>query len=148
MNADITQDEADKLFAMEKHYLGTEQISLPLYGGRKEIPLHSEDKREEFLLDVSRGSSIALHRMTYQNRVRTTIILVRVDFGSSTHRNPDGEVLPCPHIHLYRVGYGDKWAYPLPDSFDKNALMQDFIQTFMDYCHVVTKPVIEMEMFT
>ena len=146
MSVDITQEEADNLLAMEKHYYGNERFFLPLHGGKLTIPVHSEDKREKFLLDANRGT-IALHRINYQNRARTIVPLIRIDFGTAPHTNPDGEVLECPHMHIYRTGFGDRWAYPLPDSFDKNAPMQDFFQSFMDYCKIVTKPIIELEIF-
>jgi len=146
MSLELTQHEADKLIAMEKHYFGDESFSLPLHGGRLEIPVYSADKCEKFLLDVSRGT-VSLHRKTYQKRVRTTIQLIRIDFGGSAHRNPDGEEMQCPHIHVYRAGYGDKWAFPLPKEFDANATMHDFFQSFMDYCRVIQKPQIDRELF-
>jgi len=147
MSADITQDEADRLLAMEKHYHGVEPFMLPMQGDRLEISVHSADKSEKFLLDLTRGMA-ALHRITYQNRARVTVCLIRIDLGGAPHRNPDGEELPCPHIHLYRAGYGDKWAFPLPDWFDKDAPIYDAFQTFMDHCHVVTKPDIQVGLFT
>jgi hypothetical protein len=71
------------------------------------------DKREHFHLDVSRGR-IDLLKGKYQNRSRQAIILVRLDFGGKPHRNPDDEEIACPHLHVYREGYGDKWAMPVP----------------------------------
>ena len=71
------------------------------------------DGREEFLLDIRRAR-IDLAKGTYQNRGREVVILARLDFGGAPHRNPDGEEIGSPHIHLYREGFGDKWAFPIP----------------------------------
>ncbi|HEY7442131.1 MAG TPA: hypothetical protein VH701_06920 [Vicinamibacterales bacterium] len=30
------------------------------------------------------------------------------------HRNPDDEEIPCPHLHLYREGYGDSLGDAAP----------------------------------
>ena len=108
----ITQVEAEKLFEMEKISTDSKEYKFPFGAGRIEVKLSSLDKRELFHLDISRGR-IDLKRIKYQNRARTTIILYRLDFSGAPHRNPDGEEVPCPHIHQYTEGYDDKWAYPI-----------------------------------
>jgi hypothetical protein len=68
-------------------------------------------------------------------------ILARLDFGGPPHRNPDGEEIPCPHLHLYREGYGDKWAVPIPvDRFPNVNDLWLTLQDFMDYCNVIEPP--------
>ncbi|MEW6070450.1 MAG: hypothetical protein AB1485_07525, partial [Candidatus Thermoplasmatota archaeon] len=75
----LTQAEANALIAMEKHRLDDMRWDYPGLGGSINIPLVSADKREDFLLDISRGK-IDLLKGTYQNRSRQIIILVRLDF--------------------------------------------------------------------
>ena len=61
---------------------------------------------------------------------------LRLDYGGPLHRNPDGEEIPCPHLHIYREGYGDKWAVPIPTQDSPN--IHDHWQTlqdFMRYCN-------------
>jgi hypothetical protein len=103
----LTQDEADKLMAMEKRAVDEKEWLFPSPGDRIAIPLTSLDKRESFMLDVTRAR-IKLTKATYQNRARAAIILMRLDFDGPPHRNPDGEEVPCPHLHIYRDGFGDK----------------------------------------
>src|SRR5439155_6605747 len=110
---EITQSEAEALIAMEKHRASDDRYSFPLGGRSVSIPLQSVDKREQFLLDISRGR-IDLGRGKYQNRARQVVVLVRLDFGGSPHRNPDGEEIGSPHLHIYREGFGDKWAISVP----------------------------------
>ena len=136
----VTQAEADALIAMPKIRVNETIWNFPGPGGSVSVPLLSENKRENFLLDVSRGQ-INLLKGTYQNRARQVVILVRLDVNGSPHYNPDGVRIPSPHIHLYREGYGDKWAYPLPEG---QFLMIDdrweTLQDFMDYCNIIHPP--------
>jgi len=76
---------------------------------------------------------LLLTKGTYQNRARGVAILARLDFGGAPHRNPDDEEITCPHLHLYREGYGDRSAVPLPaerfsDAGDPWVLLQSFEQ--------------------
>jgi hypothetical protein len=83
---DLSQAEADALLAMEKHRLDEKVWNLPDLGGKISVPLASADRRENFLLDISRGR-IDVSRGKYQNRARQTIVLARLDFGGAPHRN-------------------------------------------------------------
>jgi hypothetical protein len=143
----LTQQEADALLALDKHYLGRERFSFPSLGGSLRIPLHSPDHREEFSLDITRGN-IELRKNTFQGRARKAVILARLDIGGPPHRNPDGEEIACPHLHVYREGYGDKWAFPLPDSFSNHEDAWKTLFEFMDFCNVSTRPTILQELFT
>lgn len=144
---DLTQAEADALIGLDKHKVDDKAWDYPSLGGRISIPLISGDRRENFLLDLSRGR-IDLMKGTYQNRARQVIVLIRLDFGTAPHRNPDGEEIGSPHLHLYREGYADKWARPVP--VDRFANPGDAWQTlldFMRFCNVVTIPTIERGLF-
>jgi hypothetical protein len=142
-DVDLSQAEADLLIAMAKYRENDNTWLYPSLGGSISIPLISSDKRERFLLDISHGQ-VNLTKTKYQNRARQSYILVRLDFGGSPHRNPDGEEINCPHLHLYLEGYGDKWAFPAPlDKFsDTNDIWQIF-QDFMKYCNIVLPPQIQ-----
>jgi hypothetical protein len=109
----LTQLEADGLISMEKHRVNEEHTDFPIGGQSVMLPLLSADKREQFVLDLSRGK-IDLLKIKMQNRGRQVVVLVRLDLGGAPHRNPDGEEVPAPHLHVYRQGFGDKWAVPLP----------------------------------
>jgi hypothetical protein len=135
----LTQSEADALHALEKISVDNTEFDLPDLGGNLSVPLISMDKKEHFLLDISRGR-IDLKRQKYQNRAREAIVLVRLDLGSP-HRNPDGEEIGVPHIHLYKEGYGDKWASLLPAGvFTNLSDSWQILIDFMKYCNVVQPP--------
>ena len=144
----LTQKEADALLAMEKHRTDMAEREYPDLGGVVVVPLVSTDSRERFFLDLRRGR-IDLHKGTYQNRARNVVILARLDFGGDPHRNPDGVEIGSPHLHLYREGFGDKWAIPAP--LDRFSNLQDLwltIEDFMLFCNVVEPPNIRQGLFT
>ena len=148
MNSFLNQAEADSLFAMEKHRISTERWRLPDIGGGLVVPLTSADGVEAFHLDISR-SRINLHKGKFQNRARTPIVLARIDIGGAPHRNPDDEDIACPHVHLFREGYGDRWAFPVPPEAFANT--SDHWQTlidFMRFCNVTVPPEFDRGIFT
>jgi len=136
----LAQAEADELIKLEKYRENDDFYEYPSLGGKITIPLISADKREAFLLDISRGR-IDLLKGTYQNRARQSIALVRLDFGGVRHRNPDDEEIQGAHLHSYKAGYGDRWAKPVPESDFPN--IGDLWQTlfdFMRFCHITRTP--------
>lgn len=140
VDLNVTQVEADALIAMPKIRANEIVWNFPGPGASISVPLLSENKRENFLLDMNRGQ-INLSKATYQNRARQVIILVRLDVEGSPHHNPDGERIDCPHIHLYREGYGDKWAFPLPvGQFLRIGDRWETLLDFMDYCNIIHPP--------
>ena len=145
----LTQAEAEALMAMEKHRADEERRPFPGAGASLVVPLVSADGKEAFSLDVHRGR-IDLSKVTYQNRARQVIILLRLDLGAQPHRNPDDVEVGSPHLHVYREGYGDKWARPvdpadLPDVSNPYAALE----SFMTHCNIAERPhfLIERELF-
>jgi hypothetical protein len=132
---------------MEKHRTDDTEWEFPNPGGRLAIPVTSSDKRENFMLDVTR-SQLKLTKATYQNRARQVVILMRFDLDGPPHRNPDGQEVPCPHLHVYRQGYADKWATLAPVSQYPNP--QDMFATFeafMQHCNITRTPRIQRVLF-
>ena len=144
-DTDLTQEKADALLGMAK--LRTERTAQPFPqpGERREFQLSSRDGREDFILGISRSGRIDVAKMTYQIRYRTVVTLARLDIGGSLHRNPDRESVPCPHIHLYREGYAEKWAWPAADRLGE--LPDDSIQIypkFCEFCAIIEPPTLQL----
>jgi len=104
--------------------------------------LINKAEKEKFKLDVWRGT-IRLSKVRHQHRARKTCVLVRLEVDGAPHQNPDGVKVPCPHIHIYREGYDDKWAYPIDeneftDLNDPEQLFKDFCA----YCNITNLPVV------
>ena len=143
----ITQAEADRLFGLEKRKLDSTIWKYPGAGEQVAIPLVSTDQRESFFLDLSRGR-INLAKGTFQNRARQVVILARLDFGSKPHRNPDGQKIGSPHLHRYREGYGDKWAFRVPsDLFPNPDRPWRTLKDFMRFCNIINPPIFQRGLF-
>lgn len=142
----IPQAQADALIALEKHRADNSEYVFPDQG-IVTIPLVSADRREMFALDIRNGR-IDLCKATYQNRARHVLILVRLDLGERPHRNPDGQSISSPHLHIYREGFGDRWAFPLPkDAFAAPDDKWQSLQDFMRYCNITKLPKIQRGLF-
>lgn len=133
---------------MEKLKVDDSIYEYPGLGGVIRVPLQSLDRRELFFLDVARNQ-IKLTKGTYQNRARGVVILARLDFGGAPHRNPDDAEVACPHLHVYREGFGDRWAVPLPpgrftDGSDPWVLLKEF----MNFINITDVPDIRRGLFT
>jgi hypothetical protein len=159
----ITQDEAEALIAMEKVRVDDKEWLFPMEGGRLAIPLTSRDKREYFSLDVYRGK-IVLTKATYQNRARQAIILLRLDLAGGPHQNPEnlppderyhwlapyaGQIMPCPHLHIYVESFGDRWAIPAPvDRYSNPHDLFATFESFIRHCNIIDPPRIEKGLFS
>ena len=133
--AHLSQTEADTLLAMRKRPVTDEDVAYPSLGGKISVELVSLDGRENFTLDIGR-SYVKLTRATFQTRARSTIILARLDLDGAPHTNPDGTELACPHLHLYREGFGE-WAYPVsPHVFTGSEDRRRTLHQFLTYCAI------------
>ena len=85
----LTQAEADQLMQMTKHFVrAPASITIPP-GVDDTYELADPNDRERFLLDIWRGT-LRLTKVRFQNRVRTVVVLVRLDVDGAPHTNPDG----------------------------------------------------------
>ena len=148
----MEQSTADYLIGIEKKI--TEAIiSFPQNNAKLSLDVKSVCDDEEFLLDINRTGIIQLSRCTFQERYNTTIGLIRLDLDKSKpHKNPDGEVIVGPHMHVYRKGYELRWAYLLQNLSMDSCLFKNtdnLVTAFLDfcnYCNIITVPSIQGSM--
>lgn len=147
MSSNLSNDDAKALLAMRKIASSSNvTYAFPDFGGRVSVPLQSEDGRETFSLDIKR-KRIVLYS-TFQTRARESIVLARLDFGAK-HQNPDGKIIGAPHIHIYKEGYADKFAYEVPEGMlkDPDDAWQSLLD-FLDYCNIAELPNIKRGLFS
>ncbi|WP_404989330.1 DUF6978 family protein [Clostridium culturomicium] len=140
----LSQIESELLLDMDKEFEDKSSIQIKSERTKIQKKILSIHSKDEFILDIDRNS-INLSKIKYQSRhKRTNTILLRIDTaGGGRHLNPDGEFIPCPHIHIYKEGYGDKWAYPLDENiFTDPSNPSQLLQDFLTYFNVKKIPVI------
>jgi len=133
----LSQSEIDYLLQILKEITGRKDFTFPGPSEHKTIDLVSQDKKEKFIVDINRKGKIKLTKCTFQNRYQVGTILLRLEIDGRPHTNPDGKVIPCPHIHIAKENYGIAWAYPLPQELFTN--VEDLVLTliqFLEYCKV------------
>lgn len=138
----LTQIEADTLVAMRKRFINLVTVSLPP-GSDETHELIGDDRKERFLLDLWRGT-LRLSKLKFQTRGRKVIVLVRLCIDGAPHTNPNGIRIAGTHIHVYREGYEDKWAYRLDEisqnAFRSPANIQQSFEDFCRYCNIEVPP--------
>jgi hypothetical protein len=144
----LAQAKVDELLNLIKVLVDTGDIEFPPAGTAKQIELKSEDGREAFIVDVNRRGKIKISKCTYQERYQMIEILLRLDVDGPPHENPDGTVVPCPHLHTYREGFADKWASPVsPNDFTNLSDLARTLKEFLKYCKVRDVPEIQRNIF-
>lgn len=143
----LIQAEYDYLMAQDKAF---EDSVSPIQLGPAPInwtrQINSLVNKEIFMLDFYRGS-FELSKYTLNKRYRQTVILLRYDNGGR-HTNPDGISFDGSHVHLYREGFGEKFAFPVVEVGVSNTdAMEIVFGKIMQYCNVKKIPTIEVPMF-
>lgn len=143
----ITQAEYDLLMGQDKSF---EDLITPIQLGPAPLQwvrqINSITSKEDFLLDFYRGS-FELSKYTINKRYRQTVILLRYD-NSGRHTNPDGVLFDGPHVHLYREGYNDKFAFPVSEvNVNHTDTMEEVFKKILHFCNIKQVPTIEVPMF-
>lgn len=139
---DLPQSLADTLSALPKSRVDSQVWRYPYAGGKVVIPLRAQSGAEEFFLDLYRGKNDPA-KESFQNRARGSAVLARLDKGGPPHRNPDKEKVDAPHLHIYREGYGDRWAVPAPvDIFTDLGDTGQTLRDFMGFVNITNPPYI------
>lgn len=139
-----------------------DSFTFPDNGSCVSLAATGQNTHEEYLLDINK-KNCTLSRITYQNRVRKAIVLLRFDVDTKPHKNPDGDVISSTHLHVYQEGYLDAWAYLLSDPRLKQILkeckltfnLQDLItpdnercfEAFTRLCNIARYPITACSLF-
>jgi len=136
----LTDLEARRLLNAIKTIVSTKPIVFPSLKSCLTLEATSTQTNDKFQIDVHR-KTLNVKKCTYQTRYKKSINLLRIDIEGPPHPNPDGSEIPCPHIHIYKEGYDDKWAYPLSDiiNTDSTDLVQVLID-FLEYNNINNRP--------
>jgi hypothetical protein len=126
----LEQDDVDYLLGLIKE-LSINSINFPNPGEHIELPIQSIATKDKFIIDVNRKGTINIKKCTFQTRYQKSVVLLRIDIEGSPHTNPDGQSIQCPHLHIFREGYGTSWAFPLSKYIPTK--VDDLIQVLIDY---------------
>lgn len=137
----LKQQEADALIRASKEVKAEELPLIVRYQSKSLFVANSIDASTEFIITINH-SKYDYGKITIQGRESlTNQVLIRIDVCNEINRhvNPDGRIIRGSHIHLYREGYGVKWAIPL--HFENYDLM-DICKTFFDIFCIINASVL------
>ncbi len=88
------------------------------------------------------------NKMLTQTKADALINLPKKNNSNESYNFPfpfledyNGQIVDCPHIHLYIEGYMDKWAIPISSSdFSDTKSLYKTLEDFFRYCNVVEPP--------
>lgn len=99
--------------------------------------LNSNDGKNTYNLYLSYGK-INIEKISINTvHKQSNKVIVRLDLGNQRHINPDGTIITSDHIHIYKDGYDEKFAYTLdsnefkslfPDRKDRTALLKAYLE--------------------
>lgn len=136
---DLPQSMADFLIEIPKFALEADMGVDFRPGMNVEIDFRNDAEQEEFRLMIHR-SGINIRHAKYELLARNSVVLLRFEIEGPPHDNPDGQHVPCPHLHQYREGYADKWARPIGDEFGDTNNLLACLHGFLRYCNAVQVP--------
>lgn len=143
--SELTQLEFDYLMGQEKRFEDESTILLgpaPLQWSKK---IQSTSTKDTFSLDFYRGT-FRLEKYTYNHRFKQTTVLMRFD-SYGEHTNPDGERINGHHVHIYKEGFGDKFAYPSSNfGIESSDTIEVILRKMLVYCNIKRIPPIEIPM--
>ncbi|MBS3087271.1 hypothetical protein J4226_01640 [Candidatus Pacearchaeota archaeon] len=135
----LTASEVEEYMSIEKKFLKGNSLELKSHFRLSE-KLVCDKYGDIFIIDFRQGT-IEISLVTSNLRTTDCTILSRLDLGDKEHKNPDGVKVRGPHVHVYREGYGDKFAYPVSDFFEVEDSMNfpSIIDKYLEYCNI--KPI-------
>jgi hypothetical protein len=138
MLSSLSDIEFQRLLDLQKRFDNLKRIVLPVAGKSVRFDIVCEEPDAQFILDFDRSGRIELKHKT-QLRYHTAVVLVRIDINAPPHMNPDDQLIGRNHIHLYREGYDDKWAYDISSvipRYHDGVTVTEIFQLFCAYCRI------------
>lgn len=137
----LTDAQVDFLIKIEKIIL--DRADLPVNGDKRVYRL-SKSRSFRKILSLNCNSSNKNNNKYSYTIVYKGLRIFSVDLMSSPHTNPDGARISGNHMHIYKEGFYDQYAYELSDVFKDP---KDFLTTFYDvlaYSNVINRDEIEI----
>ena len=136
-NAGLSLADAERLIRVPKTLpLTLSCIEIDL-GMNADWDLEGEGEGLRLIVSQSRRNP---NHAKYQLMADNSIVLVRFEIEGPPHTNPDGQVVPCPHLHRFCEESPDAWAEPASGMFGDPKDLVACLAAFLAYCNIVQAP--------
>lgn len=131
----IQQSRANELIKVKKTFLDKSKIIVNKPIQEKRELISTSNVEDKFYFHISQK---AIEFGCYRTCTRYfSIPLVRLCIDSDqVHENPDGKIIRGSHIHMYKEGHFDKFAYPLSEYGFTNENIIPVLEQFFEICNI------------
>lgn len=131
----LSQAEADNKIRLQKAFVDKRPliINRPYNEKRQLISLY--EPIETFYLYITQTAIDFGNYSTVTRYFQIPLVRACID-PDKKHTNPDGTQINGPHIHIYREGFLDKFAQPLPKGDFPDLGIVQFVRAFLRYCSI------------
>lgn len=133
----MTKNDAQGLIQVMKEIIDKGDFLLPVVNKQNNIRLCSAvSKKDTFRVIINRSGIINPNKYTLLLMYKKDQGLIRIDVNGPKHTNPDGSIVPCPHIHMQTqdTGRWDAWAEDIPAVFGSTNDIVKTVYDFLMYC--------------
>jgi hypothetical protein len=130
---------------------------MSVWGGKAEKVLRVAEGKTKLTLCIARGTRCK-SKLTIQlmDSRRTPLLRLETGQGVSAHKNPEagpeipyqGKTIIGSHIHVYREGFRDQFAYALADypafEFSESPETAAMLEQFCRFCCIQGPPPIQL----
>lgn len=138
--SELTDNEAKFLIELEKVAM-EKLVNIPCGKNKEHIDLASAEERMDNIMRVFiRRGKINANKCSFNVVYNKSITLIRLDIEAGrVHTNPDGKDVPSNHLHIYREGYDDRFAFPLPECFTDPENLAKTLYDLLGYSNVINR---------
>lgn len=133
----LSQKDAAKLMGILKKINDPHLFIFPQID-RAQLDIVSENGKHSFPTNIIRGRNKNPNKASFTLRLKApdNPILYRLDINGPSHTNPDLETVGSSHLHIYREGYNDAWAIPVPEELSTSNVPAEALIDFLVYCNI------------
>jgi len=136
---ELSQDLAERYRNSPKRLKNKETLDLNAEFRIQGEELISDEFGDIFKLDL-RKNKIELKVMNCNIRANDCFVLARLCVNDREHKNPDGIKVGETHLHIYKEGFNDRYAYnPEDHGFSDFDNVPALILQFADFCKIDKK---------
>ena len=133
---ELTQALAEKYRNSPKRLKNVDKLNLSAEFKIMGEELISDEFGDIFKLDLGKNK-IELKVLNCNTRANDCFVLARLDVNDREHKNPDGTKVGETHLHIYKEGFNDRFAYdPKEHGFSNFDNVSALILQFADFCKI------------
>jgi hypothetical protein len=133
---ELTQTLAEKYLNSPKRLKNKNSLTLNAEFKINGEELISDEYGDIFKLDL-RKNKIELQVMNCNTRANECFVLARLCVNDREHKNPDGTKIGETHLHIYKEGYNDRFAYdPKKYGFSNFDNVPALLIQFVEFCKI------------